>query len=519
MIDYLDSYFNLSSDEVTISISNEYIRQGKVEVNQATIPSYPFNLHTYKNFEMDIKALPAKGYRFSYWEYANQVLSQDIVSNESRWKYLDEASDYPVDWTDISFDDAAWDSGYAELGYGDDDENTLISYGGDAGNKIPTALFRKKIHVADTSGITALNLSVNADDGAVVYLNGQEVFRVNMNAGSVHFSDYAAGTVQNENTFIYIEIDKNMLLEGDNIIACEVHQASPTSSDLSFDLSLSYTFTKEVPEGIFSKEPLIHSDTSYTISLKPVFEPINNILEGIYLNEIAAVSGSFRDEWDEKSGYIELYNSNNEDVYLVSCFVSDKKDWLTRFAIPDSTLIPAKGLLVVYADGEYLDGPLHTPFKADNDGESVIFSQQAGETMYIHDSITFSRLVEDYSYGKYEDGTGDWLHMEVITPGYPNDSTELEIISNSPVMLTQEITIYPNPVSEYLHISTDDIDFTGNEYYMEILDLSGRKIMPKMWLNSNSTTINTANIRSGLYIIKILRKNHLLYTTKLIKVR
>jgi hypothetical protein len=271
--------------------------------------------------------------------------------------------------------------------------------------------------------------------------------------------------------------------------------------------------------GIYSENQEIHSDTSFNLSIKPVFEPLTDILEGIYINEIAAVSSGFKDELQENSGYIELYNSNNEEVYLVNCFLSDDLNWLDRYAIPDSTPMPANSFLTFYVDGESLEGPLHTPFKANKQGETMVFSQKAGDTYFIHDSVSYERIVEEYSYGRYEDGTGDWLHMNVITPGYPNDSTQLEIISNQQEMFTQKISVYPNPVSEYLNISLDNMDYTRDVYYLEILDISGRIVIPRIWLNNCNSTINTNNLKSGLYIIRVSKDNQLISTSKVVKVR
>ena len=86
------------------------------------------------------------------------------------------------------------------------------------------------------------------DDGGVVYLNGTEVFRSNM-AGSngvpnsVNYLTLAATTIPNsdESVFFTSAIDSSLLLDGPNVLAVEIHQANRTSSDISFDLSLTGT--------------------------------------------------------------------------------------------------------------------------------------------------------------------------------------------------------------------------------------------------------------------------------------
>src|SRR5256885_1350218 len=79
-----------------------------------------------------------------------------------------------------SLNDGTWKSGPAELGYGDGDEATVVSFGSDANNKFITTYFRDSFTVSDPSLVTSLTMRVLRDDGAVVYLNGTEVFRTNM---------------------------------------------------------------------------------------------------------------------------------------------------------------------------------------------------------------------------------------------------------------------------------------------------------------------------------------------------
>jgi hypothetical protein len=77
------------------------------------------------------------------------------------------------------------------------------------------------------------------DDGAVVYLNGREAFRSNMPTGTVEHNTLALSSLSSESLFFRQDIDPGLLVAGTNVVAVEVHQASQTSSDLSFNLELS----------------------------------------------------------------------------------------------------------------------------------------------------------------------------------------------------------------------------------------------------------------------------------------
>ena len=60
-----------------------------------------------------------------------------------------------------------------------------------AGNKYITTYFRKAISVPNISQFTGYTLSLKRDDGAVVYLNGTEVFRTNMPTGTISYTTRA----------------------------------------------------------------------------------------------------------------------------------------------------------------------------------------------------------------------------------------------------------------------------------------------------------------------------------------
>jgi hypothetical protein len=163
-----------------------------------------------------------------------------LVPTGSTWRYLDDGSDQGTAWHEPDFDDSGWRSGPAQLGYGDGDEATVVSYGDDAENKHITTYFRHSFDVADASIFGSLTLRVLRDDGAVVYLNGTEVFRTNMPNGAISYNTLAASTVggSDESRFLTTTVDPSILNDETNVLAVEIHQAAVTSSDISFDLEL-----------------------------------------------------------------------------------------------------------------------------------------------------------------------------------------------------------------------------------------------------------------------------------------
>ena len=165
-----------------------------------------------------------------------------IIENGSIWKFLDDGSDQGTAWRNPDFDDSNWAEGTAKFGYGVDDLSTQLDYGGDASNKFITYYFRKNFNVNDTVQIDLLMLGLLRDDGAVVYINDTEVLRSNMPSGDIDYLTKASEAVygESENIFFINQIPADILHDGENTIAVELHQVSKMSSDLAFDLKLDY---------------------------------------------------------------------------------------------------------------------------------------------------------------------------------------------------------------------------------------------------------------------------------------
>jgi len=165
----------------------------------------------------------------------------DLVQPGSVWRYLDDGSAPGVEWRANNFADNLWRVGRAQLGYGDGDEATVIRADRTNGTRIITTYFRKSFVATNTTAVTNLELRVVRDDGAIVYLNGVEVFRNNMPVTAVDSSTTAITAINgaDEMRWFSTNINRAVLVEGTNVLAVEIHQSGTTSTDVSFDLALS----------------------------------------------------------------------------------------------------------------------------------------------------------------------------------------------------------------------------------------------------------------------------------------
>ncbi len=167
------------------------------------------------------------------------------------WRYVKGTSTPAVQgtqtWSSIAYNDGAW-LGPAPSGFGfaDCDDGTTL---GDMQNNYLSVFTRKTFVVDNPASITRLTVAVDYDDGAMVYLNGAEVARLSMPAGTVthstaglnHESSRGEGA-SNPNPKEFVTIDPSLLVAGTNVLAASLHNSSLGSSDASLIVEL-YTNT------------------------------------------------------------------------------------------------------------------------------------------------------------------------------------------------------------------------------------------------------------------------------------
>jgi hypothetical protein len=161
-----------------------------------------------------------------------------LVQAGAVWRYLDTGLFPGAAWRLPSYNDAKWKQGQASLGY-EDHPVTEIN-GGPVGKRRITTYFRRSFTVSDPSVYRTLGLRLRRNDGAVVYLNGKEIHRVNMPTGPISPSTRATRDVNGleREVFFPVAVPRSLVRSGTNTIAVEIHLASPRSRDLSFDLEL-----------------------------------------------------------------------------------------------------------------------------------------------------------------------------------------------------------------------------------------------------------------------------------------
>jgi hypothetical protein len=171
-------------------------------------------------------------------------VQQALVQAGSTWSFLDNGTDQGTAWRDPLFNDSAWSTGIAQFGYGEGDEKTIMH------SNRSSIYFRKDFNVSEAASITNLVLKLLVDDGAAVFLNGAPICYYHLASNAVYSTLATQQPVNLQDTWLSFPVATSNLTNGVNTLAVEVHQASLTSSNLSFDLQLVATCNQTNAPGL-----------------------------------------------------------------------------------------------------------------------------------------------------------------------------------------------------------------------------------------------------------------------------
>jgi hypothetical protein len=358
------------------------------------------------------------------------------------WSFLDDGSNQGTAWREPDFDDSAWSSGVSPLGYGDNQVATLISFGPNSADKHITTYFRKQVTINALDALNSITLSMQRDDGAVIYVNGVEVGRSQILAGDFDF-DTPASAARDEDTFFDFEIPLSLFLEGDNVIAVEVHQVSAGSSDMIFDLRMNgitgassgpesvklewdadwqsgelsaFDNQVEVPTALVRAGRLYrarvrHKDNtgrwshwSEPVEFVAALPDITDFQEGLVVTELMyhpldpeenEIAAGYDD--DDLFEYIELKNVGDVTLELTDLRFTKGVDF--DFSTADVSALSPGGIVLVvkdrgafemrYGEGLPIAGQWQTSDKLDNGGERLKLSFGAGEAIrdFTYDDV------------------------------------------------------------------------------------------------------------------------------------
>lgn len=205
----------------------------------------------------------------------------------------------------------------------------------------------------------------------------------------------------------------------------------------------------------------------------------------LYINEfMASNSITITDEFGNSSDWIEIYNAEEQSVYLGDMYLTDNLNIPNKWQMPDIYINPG-GFELFWASGDSNSGPYHTNFKLNKDAESIgIFNKDLLKV----DALDYLAQTTDISYGRYTNGTANWEFFNKPTPRASNIS---DSITGLPEFSDDDkLIVYPNPSSGAFIYLNKQID-------CKVYNSSGRLMFEGNLVKS----INISDFASGLYII------------------
>jgi hypothetical protein len=163
----------------------------------------------------------------------------ELIASGAAWKWHYDATAWPADWRQGSFDDSAWATGAAVLGWNTTGLATDISVGAPSPKPV-AAQFRKSFTVSNPGAFTSASVTVVANDGVAVSVNGTEIGRANLPTGTISQATYATAAPRSTTAAankVTFTVPVNLLVSGTNVIAASTHLNYRTTPDVSFDLT------------------------------------------------------------------------------------------------------------------------------------------------------------------------------------------------------------------------------------------------------------------------------------------
>ncbi|HNW24776.1 MAG TPA: lamin tail domain-containing protein, partial [Candidatus Cloacimonas sp.] len=258
------------------------------------------------------------------------------------------------------------------------------------------------------------------------------------------------------------------------------------------------------------------TDNASGITQSPVYAIIIGYsAPTLYINELMPSNATtIMDENSEYEDWIEIYNPNDFAIDLAGYFFTDDHypdtgSSLTQIPTGyNDTIIPANSYKIIWFDEDLDQGPLHINTKLSATADAVYFLAPDMLTVIDHISWTADlALASDISYGRYPDGSENWITFGVgfdhpVTPGtsnYPVSNTD-EIVTTA----VMSLEVWPNPVKDVLNIN---LKGATDKYRVKVYNLKGQLVADYYTTKDgkNQWDLRDKNgnkIGSGIYLIR-----------------
>ncbi len=212
---------------------------------------------------------------------------------------------------------------------------------------------------------------------------------------------------------------------------------------------------------------------------------------GVVINELMASNMAYiTDENGEYEDWIELYNGSSNAINLTGWYLSDNPANPEKWDFPTNTSIPAMGYLIIWADEDSSQGPLHANFKLSALGEQLLLINVSGSTVQ---DISFGAQQADKCYARSPNGTGSFA---IKNPTFKaNNDTGISAVGEEE--RTDSLAIFPNPASGSEVVLRSK---TTDKQTVVVYDQLGREQFRTNFFNQ--AKMDVSNWPTGVYFVK-----------------
>ena len=439
---------------------------------------------------------------FLYMVALLPVKSQDTLT----YRYFEGTTEPDVNWNTIEFDDSSWLQGYGSIGYGDNDDSTVI-------DPVPSVYIRYSLR--SDSNIMSLILYPDFDDGFIAFLNGIEILRVNIDDSVINPTHLQTTNRSHEaqghltgGPRLYdmpgFHIDSLQLaacgFDTLNMLAFAVFNDSVDGSDLTFGFHYSVIDSSSYNKYIrinFIERPTTDSilipyviietnefgvyDSSVIASMGIINNPSGqyNCLTDTFTDYNGRIRvglhGAYSLQFPKKSLRIELQDSNGDNNNVSILGLPEENDFILYAPFQDRTLI--KNVFTYNLGRKMGYYEPRTRFC-----ELVLNGYDLGLHVMVEkikrdeNRVNITKLTD-------EDNSGNKL-----TGGYILQYNEgLEIVYPKPDDITPEQTNYITGFISTLEDLIQDIDLCGEDneykYHIDLNSLADYYIINELSMN------------------------------------
>lgn len=211
--------------------------------------------------------------------------------------------------------------------------------------------------------------------------------------------------------------------------------------------------------------------------------------------------------------FIEFINNSTTSLdvsgYMIFDFSIEDGTKTLRHTIPDNTVLPANGVLIVFGGGTptgsfggatVVTDTGSAGLSLQNSGEKILIEDASGTQILEFDSDALSNN-PDESYTRDPDITGDFVQHASIdsangalfSPGTKVDGTALSVNT----FAKNELSIFPNPANNGVVNITSPL---AGDKTIAMYDITGRLVKQAVL---TSETLDVQALAAGMYVLKI----------------